>query len=226
MASSLERFISTVNKLGLAKTNLFNVEINTPRCIFDNYTGSSVSSLINLFCQTANFPPTNIGVRELRIAGPTYKRPYNIDYGGEGIALTFLVDNSMDVKGYFDLWMRNIINPNEFNAYYNEGSTTYTTDISISQVTGMDTTVIGTNPLRTLAYDLDTSYRITLQDAFPRNIGMIELDTTAQNSVHKLSVNFAYRKVIFYNKIYNSEKENNSRKMDLFFPTGEIQRDR
>jgi hypothetical protein len=104
MPSPLEQFISQVHQRGLARTNLFDVEISTPRCILENTNaGQAIPRLVNLFCQSANFPPTNIGVRELRIAGPSYKRPYNIDYGGEGISLTFHVDNNMDVKGYFDL---------------------------------------------------------------------------------------------------------------------------
>ena len=46
-------------------------------------------------------------------------------------------------------------------------------------------------------------------------MGMIELDSTAQNSVHKLTVNFAYRKAIFNNEIYNARKENNNKGIDV-----------
>jgi hypothetical protein len=211
MSSSLERFISQVNSRGLAKTNLFKVEITTPPCIASHPVGS-IPELLSIFCQSANFPATNIGVRELKIAGPTYKRPYSIDYGGEGIALTFLVDRNMDVKGYFDLWMSHIINPYEFHAYYNEKETRYTTDILIKQIaeTTPGLKVYENNGEETITptEDIDKFYYIKLEDAFPRNIGMIELDTTAQNSVHKLSVNFAYRKVLFYNNIYSARKEN------------------
>jgi hypothetical protein len=203
MASPLEQFISQVNKLGLARTNLFDVEIGTPSCI--RASGPSIPRLVNLFCQSANFPPTNIGVRELRIAGPSYKRPYNIDYGGEGISLTFLVDRNMDVKGYFDLWMANIIDPYEFNAFYNEKETQYTTDIYIRQLTETTPRIAEYEFIQDTV-DIKDKYYVKLEDAFPRNIGMIELDSSAQNSVHKLTVNFAYRKVLFYNNIYSRQK--------------------
>jgi len=203
MSSSLERFISQVNGRGLAKTNSFNVEISTPPCIRDVAGTISMPPLLTLFCQSASFPATNIGVRELRITGPTYKRPYSIDYGGEGIQLTFLVDSQMNIKSYFDLWMNKIINPLEFNAYYDEKETKYSTRIDISQVTKTSTTelddVVG--KLQSVE-DEDDRYFIRLEDAFPRNIGLIELDTTAQNSVHKLTVNFAYRIVKFQGDIY------------------------
>jgi hypothetical protein len=221
MSSSLENFISQVNKLGLARTNLFNVEISTPVCIARSPVGS-VPRLLNLFCQSANFPATNIGVRELKIAGPTYKRPYNIDYGGEGITLTFLVDRNMNIKSYFDLWMSHIINPDEYYVYYNEENTRYTTDIHIKQIAeikqGLKVYENNGEETITPAEDTDDLYYIKLEDAFPRNIGMIELDTTAQNSVHKLSVNFAYRKVLFYNNIYNARTENPQSRVDVRVP--------
>ena len=204
MSSSLERFISQVNTRGLAKTNLFKVEINTPPCIATHPVGS-IPELLNIFCQSANFPATNIGVKELKIAGPTYKIPYSIDYGGEGIALTFLVDRKMDVKGYFDLWMANIIDPYEFNTFYNEGISAYTTDIYIRQITETKSRIADVQ-FTTDTKDIKDKYYVKLEDAFPRNIGMIELDSTAQNSVHKLTVNFAYRKVLFYNDIYSRQK--------------------
>ena len=204
MPSPLEQFISEVKQRGLARTNLFDVEIGTPSCISPD-SGTSVPRLVNLFCQSANFPPTNIGVRELRIAGPSYKRPYNIDYGGEGISLTFHVDRNMDVKGYFDLWMANIIDPYEFNTFYNEGISAYTTDIYIRQITETKSRIADVQ-FTTDTKDIKDKYYVKLEDAFPRNIGMIELDSTAQNSVHKLTVNFAYRKVLFYNDIYSRQK--------------------
>ena len=208
MPSPLEQFISQVHQRGLARTNLFDVEISTPRCILENTkAGQDIPRLVNLFCQSANFPPTNIGVRELRIAGPSYKRPYNTDYGGEGISLTFHVDNNMDVKGYFDLWVSNIIDPKEFNVSYNEGKTTYTTDIYVRQVTETTPRIAEYEFIQDTK-DIKNKYYVKLEDAFPRNIGMIELDSTAQNSVHKLTVNFAYRKVLFYNNIYNTRKGN------------------
>ena len=42
-------------------------------------------------------------MKDLRITGPTYKRPVNIDYGGEGITLTFLVDSKFNVKSFFEV---------------------------------------------------------------------------------------------------------------------------
>ena len=199
--SSLERFISEVKTRGLARTNLFSVEIPTPACI----TGAvgSVPRLINLFCQSASFPPTNIGVRDLKISGPTYKRPYNIDYGGEGISLTFLIDRKMELKSYLDVWMNKIIDPYEYNTHYDEKETKYTTDITIRQITEVSPPYAEYEFVQE-SVDKSDDYFVKLREAFPRNISLIELDTTAQNATHKLTVNFAYRKVLFSSDIYKN----------------------
>jgi hypothetical protein len=177
------------------------VEIPTPVCITGDV--GTVPRLIKVFCQSASFPATNIGVRELKIAGPTYKRPYSIDYGGEGIALTFLVDRKMELKSYFDVWMNKIIDPYEYTAHYDEKETKYTTDITVRQITEI-TRPSGEYEFVQESVDKGTDYFVKLRDAFPRNIGMIELDSSAQNSVHKLTVNFAYRKVLFSSDIYKN----------------------
>ena len=111
----------------------------------------------------------------------------------------------MDVKGYFDLWMANIIDPYEFNAFYNEKETQYTTDIYIRQLTETTPRIAEYEFIQDTV-DIKDKYYVKLEDAFPRNIGMIELDSSAHNSVHKLTVNFAYRKVLFYNNIYSRQK--------------------
>jgi hypothetical protein len=91
MTSSLEKFISEIRTGGVARPNRFSVEITKPLCMSTSPTPGveELPKLISLYCQSASIPGQNIGVRDLRITGPTYKRPINIDYGGEGIALTF-----------------------------------------------------------------------------------------------------------------------------------------
>jgi len=197
MPSALENFISQIRTSGVARPNRFSVEIYAPPCMINSKLdgGSAIPQLINLYCQTASFPGQNIGVKDLRITGPTYKRPVNIDYGGEGITLTFLVDGKFNVKSFFDVWMHKIIDPFQFHANYDHEDTSYTTSIVINQINEVKFPVArGTRILETT---LETQpYRIVLENAFPRNIGMMELDQSSQSTAHKMSVTFAYRKLI------------------------------
>ena len=196
MASALENFISQIRTSGVARPNRFSVEIYAPKCMTNSKLdgGNEIPQLINLYCQTASFPGQNIGVKDLRITGPTYKRPVNIDYGGEGITLTFLVDSKFNVKSFFDVWMHKIIDPYQFHANYDFKDTAYTTRIVINQISnerGIEVTR-GTAIRR-----IETRpYQIVLENAFPRNIGMMELDQSSQSTAHKMSVTFAYRKLI------------------------------
>ena len=164
---------------------------------------SRLPELINLYCQTASIPGQNIGVRDLRITGPTYKRPFNIDYGGEGITLTFLMDGKLNIKSFFDIWMQKIIDPIQFQANYDYGDDAYTTQITINQISEETSTArIGD---RNFTEEI-TPYSVILEDAFPRNIGMMELDQSSQSTAHKMSVTFAYRKLYHSSTIHTSAR--------------------
>ena len=197
MPSALENFISQIRTSGVARPNRFSVEIYAPPCMTNSKLdgGSEIPQLINLYCQTASFPGQNIGVKDLRITGPTYKRPVNIDYGGEGITLTFLVDSKFNVKSFFDVWMHKIIDPFQFHANYDFENTAYTTQIRINQINEERFLVARGTELRQTTLET-RPYQIILENAFPRNIGMMELDQSSQSTAHKMSVTFAYRKLI------------------------------
>jgi hypothetical protein len=208
MPSALENFISQIRTSGVARPNRFSVEILTPECMGSNQNpsiDSRLPELINLYCQTASIPGQNIGVRDLRITGPTYKRPVNIDYGGEGITFTFLMDGKLNIKSFFDIWMQKIIDPFQFQANYDYGLDTYTTRIIINQINEVKFPVArGTRILETT---LETPpYRIVLENAFPRNIGMMELDQSSQSTAHKMNVTFAYRKLYHVSDLHLSAR--------------------
>ena len=199
MPSALENFISQIRTSGVARPNRFSVEIYAPPCMTNSKLDgeSAIPQLINLYCQTASFPGQNIGVKDLRITGPTYKRPVNIDYGGEGITLTFLVDSKFNVKSFFDVWMHKIIDPFQFHANYDSEDTAYTTRIVINQINEVELLVARGLPsvIRRTTNEI-RPYQIVLENAFPRNIGMMELDQSSQSTAHKMSVTFAYRKLL------------------------------
>jgi len=213
MPSALENFISEIRKTGVARPNKFSVEIFTPECMRNNQTpsiDSKLPELINLYCQTASIPGQNIGVRDLRITGPTYKRPVNIDYGGEGITFTFLMDGKLNIKSFFDVWMQKIIDPFQFQASYDYGKATYTTRIVINQIFKEVSSGSGSGVVR--GYAESQPYKIVLENAFPRNIGMMELDQSSQSTAHKMSVTFAYRKLFHVSDFHSSARyqiENN-----------------
>lgn len=167
---SLDKFRSTVlSDLSLARTNRFEIFINTP-------PGLSAESarLASLYVEQASFPILNIGTKPFTIFGPTYQRPQFAEYGGEGIPITFHVDRDMQVKQFFVDWCDKIVNPYSFEVgYQNE----YITTINIKQLDEQD----------------NITYEIELLEAFPRNLNLMELNNASTNQTHRLNVLFAFR---------------------------------
>jgi len=172
---SLKNFQAQVRTGGLARPNRFEVLINLPPALTNNKYSTNDAKLLSLFCESTNLPMQTIGVKTQRIQGPAYQRPVSVDYGGEGITMTFLLDQKMDVKGLFDSWMSKIIDPFQYFVYYQQ---TYVTTVQINQLDQKDKTV----------------YSVLLEDAFPRSVALLELNNSAQNQVHKLNVTFSYRR--------------------------------
>ena len=169
---SVDDFKSEVLGKGLARTNRFEVIIIAPPG-FD-VTGSTASR-VSLLCETASFPLLNITTKQHRIYGPAYQRPVTSEYGGEGIPFTFHVDRNMDIKVFFDNWMQNIVFRDSYNVAY---QSSYVTDVEIYQLDEQN----------------NYTYGIKLLEAFPRSLNVMELNHSAQNQTHRLTVLFAYRK--------------------------------
>lgn len=169
---TIRDFQTRVRTDGLARPNRFEVQIGVPRALLQL---TREAPLISLFCESANLPVQNINVRQQRIYGPVYQRPVGTDYGGEGITLTFIVDNNMFVRGFFDAWLKAIVHPEEFYVHYKDN---YVVPIRISQLNEQEA----------------ATYIVILEDAFPRSVSLMEVNNTTQNQVHKLTVNFAYRR--------------------------------
>jgi hypothetical protein len=183
---SIDNFQTEVRTRGLARPNRFEISFPVPKGLL-NSSERADPRVISLFCESANLPSKTIGVKQQRIYGPSYPRPFSAEYGGEGITLTFLVDRDMDVKGFFDSWMNIIVDPFQYFIHYPDN---YTVPILIQQLDEND----------------DPTYSVTLEDAFPRSLALMELNNTAQNSVHKLNVTFVYRRWFAYHRLPNGLK--------------------
>jgi hypothetical protein len=132
---------------------------------------------INLFCEAASLPPQIVGVKAQRLYGPTIYKPFGVEFGGEGIPLTFYTDRRMNVKAFFDAWVSKIIDPYQFFVYYREE---YAVDMRIFQLDDQN----------------NVTYAVKIIDCFPRSVTLMELNSGNQNQVHKVNVNFAYRRWI------------------------------
>jgi hypothetical protein len=183
---SLANFTEEVKTRTLARPNRFEVLFTAPTSITSRIGGGfdfQRAKLVSLFCEISNLPGIAITTKGHRIYGPAYQRPISLEYGGEAISMTFYVDKDFAVKSFFDRWIFSIVNPKNYNVSYDgsdsqNGSTKYTTDITINQLDETNT----------------VTYSIKLIDAFPKVMNMMDLNMGSTNQVHKLNVTFGYRK--------------------------------
>jgi len=169
---SLDRFRTQVlSGAGLARNNRFEVLITPPPGLANRF---SEAELASLYVEQANIPLLNIFSKPFKIFGPTYQRPISSEYGGEGIPMTFHVDQNMVVRRFFEDWMHLIVDPDRFTVSYQEN---YITDIYIRQLDEQD----------------NVTNEIKLLEAFPRNLNLMDLNHGASNQTHRLNVLFAYR---------------------------------
>jgi hypothetical protein len=194
---SLREFKSDVMQRGLARPTRFEVQIPLPISLLDLI---GQTRLINLYCDSATLPPAIIGVRPQRIYGPVYQRPFGVEYGGEGITLSFLLDQQMDIKAIFDAWIQKIVDPNSYVVEYRSN---YAVDnLKIMQLNEQNEVV----------------YTINLKDAFPRSIVPVELNYSNQNQISKLLVNFAYRSWTAEHRLLRTKEKRGTVDINSFSP--------
>ena len=167
MAGSINDFKASF-QTDLARPNKFQVNIPVPLTLIPY-----VSNAKNLVyrCENANLPGRNFATLEQKIgSNPVEKYPYLTTYND--LDLTFIVDDDMNQKVFFDAWM-NFINPTYNYNYRYKGD--YSTAITISQ------------------YDVTNqiSYSINLYDAYPVSMNQMDLDWSS-DGYHKINVTFAY----------------------------------
>jgi hypothetical protein len=145
-------------------------------------SNSSTSRYLALQCESAELPGKTLQTADVKIYGPTFKVPYQTQYGDT--SFTFLCTNDFFERKLFDRWTEAIMPSDTNNLRFPKGqSTRYMTNIKIIQ------------------YDefIKQIYAIELIDAFPIGISPQSLSWSDEN-FHRLQIQFAYQK---YRVIYD-----------------------
>ena len=167
MAGNISDFKASFRK-DLARPNRFDVSIPVPLTLIP-YVNNAKS--LTYRCESANLPGRSLATTEQKIgSNPVEKYPYLTTFND--MQLTFMVDDDMSQKVFFDAWL-NFINPQYNYNFRYKGD--YATAITVNQ------------------YDVTNqiSYSCNLYDAYPISVEALDLDW-AQDGYHKLRVTFAY----------------------------------
>lgn len=144
-------------------------------------SNSSMSRYLALQCEAAELPGRTLQTADVKIYGPTFKVPYNSQYGDT--TLTFLCTNDFSERKLFDRWIDAIHPSDTNNLRYPKGTQSrYMTNIKIIQ------------------YDdfIKQIFAVELIDAFPIGVAPQSL-SWSDDTFHRLSVQFAYQR---YRPIY------------------------
>ena len=149
---------------------------------FARTSNSSTTRYLALQCESAELPGRTTATADVKIYGPTFKVPYQTQYGDT--TLTFLCTNDFFERKLFDRWMECIHPSDTNNLRFPKGANSrFLTQIKIIQ------------------YDefIKQIYAVELIDAFPIGIAPQQL-SWGEEGFHRLSIQFAYQK---YKPIYN-----------------------
>lgn len=151
----------------------------------DEYSKTSNSSMtryLALQCESAELPGKTLQTADVKIYGPTFKVPYQMQYADT--TLTFLCTNDFSERKLFDRWIEAIMPSDTNNLRFPKSNTSrYMSNIKIIQ------------------YDefIKQIFAIELIDAFPIGIAPQAL-SWGEEGFHRLSIQFAYQK---YRPIYD-----------------------
>lgn len=174
-AHNITDFIAQTRKTDFARANRFEVVFSLPSCMENHRVSTGETKrLISLFVEDAIIPGILLGTKPLRINNLNEQRANVIDFGGDSITFTFLIDTAWSAKDFFGDWMRNTIDPVSRYVIYPEE---YYSDIDIYALNNDDEVIV--------------HWRI--KDAFPRSVAPVTVSAT-NSQVLRLPVTFAYKK--------------------------------
>jgi hypothetical protein len=170
---SIQKLRSQIGEF--AKGNRYSVIITPPSFSFP----VDIPNKLQYLCESVSLPAKSLASVPHDIYGSPREMPYRETFTES--ALSFILDDALRVKEFFDAWQANIINPTTSNpSYYND----YVGTIKISRLSNDATSFTAA----------DSSYNIELVEAYPSAVGEVALGHSQGNEVLKLSVTFKYRR--------------------------------
>ena len=170
---NISDFVSQMN-LGMARTNRFSVLMAVPAGYQSSSPNPPLKSFQQLlmFCDQVQLPGITVNTAPVRIFGEVRETPTEFNY--EPLQMSFYVDNSMEVKQYFDDWAKLIQNGDaRTQRYYDEYICPQ------MQILVQDT--------------LDNNrMMVELYECYPKSVGAVQLDW-ANKDIMKLSVTMQYK---------------------------------
>lgn len=205
MSSVVNSFLAAFQR-GLARPNRYRVEFQLPSGVVLSGDSTQVNSDaqngsiqrlqsffnsngdINIKCEHATFPQRSMMTYEHKQNSAPFRLPYSSTY--DPVTFSFYANSNLDTRDYFDVWQSAVVNldTNTMN-FYDE----YVSDVKIVQmdIEGNDT------------------YFATLLEAWPLDVGSIEVGYGQFDTVTLTTVTMAYK---YWKPKYSSADAQRSKK--------------
>jgi hypothetical protein len=182
MSFNINEFSAKLNQTGVAKSNLFLVEITPPSGFGEE------SRHMTFMCKSVSIPGINIesAATSNNPIGPPEVVFYKT--GKDPLSAQFIVDSDFRVLKFFHRWMQRIVN-------YNIGQGSFAEDPSgkLPYQFGYRSEYAGTVSVTVFSeHQTDRYYRYTFTKAFPRTLSGTEHSWDNSAEVFTLPVSFAY----------------------------------
>ena len=185
MALSTIENLKTSLQVG-ARPNLFRVNLVWPSAIASLKTVADGSAdRINLLCKSAAIPGMTIGVIEVPfMGGRRVKVPGDRTFGDWTV--TFISDNAHNVRAALLLWMDFMSDSN----FDNDVSLRSNATVPSAPLVGLNYTEDMT--VKQLAQSGDPVRTYKLYQAFPTDVGAIDLSYDSTDTISEFTVTFQY----------------------------------
>ncbi|ASD50574.1 tail tube [Acidovorax phage ACP17] len=175
---------------GISRPNKYRVEMNLPSGVglgegeigvnsdaragkiaqIDRYFNATGG--INFKCHTMTFPQRSLLTSEHRQNSAPFRTPFSATY--DPVTFSFYANSYMDTRDYFEVWQSAVVNlgTNTMN-FYNE----YVADVKLYMLDD---------------YGND-AYSVTLFEAWPLNIGIVDASYSQSNALTTCTVTLAFK---------------------------------
>ena len=169
---------------GLASPNRFSVvlpdvsQMTSPNGLSEKLGAIDVRDL-NVICTSAQMPGKQLNVmsREVGIGTKSIANGQVFT----AINLSFYLTNKYDIRKYFQHWMNCVVTQDENDAMYAGYYNNYVKPVTIHQLKRGDDSIAS------------SVYSVTLVDAFPTQMELLQLNNQAQTTAMEMTVSLAYK---------------------------------
>jgi hypothetical protein len=172
-AHTITDFLGEIWNTDFARSNRYEVFFGIPQ-ILEGDVRTQQTKTLSLMAEEVLIPGMILGTKPFRYNNLNEQRAHIIDFGGDSISFTFLVDGSWTAKDFFGDWMRKIV------------------DVSNKRVVEYPYKYYSTIDIHALNRKDEKTAHWKIYDAFPRSIAPIS--ASYQNpEIMRLPITFAYK---------------------------------